>query len=313
MTFQQLKYLVEIFQCGSITGAAQKLFISQPSLSKSVRDLETELGITIFERSRTGVSCTAEGMEVLEYANSILEQTVSMKAHFASRAESEMLRLSISAQHYIFLTDAIIDFVNQSVARTERFSVTFRECTTSQVIEDVISRRSMVGILYVSESTRSFMLQLLRKNELEFHQLGLFSSHVYLRKGHPLSGKAVLTEAELRPYPCIRYEQDGDSLNFSEEVAVPDDASQRIFVTDRSTLLSIVKNTDAYNIGSGCLLPHIIDPDIITVPFRSRTDQMEIGWIQIRDAVLPPAVAQYTHLMENSIQKVLSGCDGADI
>ena len=313
MTLQQLRYVVEVFHCGSITAAAQKLFISQPSLSKAVRELEEELGITIFERSRTGASFTAEGIELLTYAQSILEQASSMVAHFSKKEEDETLRLSISSQHYIFLIDAMISFVNQQLSQTPRFAVNIREGKTSQVISDVLDQRSQLGVLYVSNSTRHFMRQLLLKHGLEFHPLGEFSSHVYLRASHPLAHETLLSTAQLLPYPCVCYDQGGDSLNFSEEVDLPDDAAKSIFVTDRSTLLSIIRNTDAYTTGSGCLLPHIISPGIITIPLRDGDDRMQVGWIRQKGAPAPPELEQFIQLMERSLEKVIrqNGFKGA--
>lgn len=304
MTLQQLRYVVEVFHCGSITAAAQKLFISQPSLSKAVRELEEELGITIFERSRTGASFTAEGIELLTYAQSILEQAASMSAHFAKKESDEVLRLSISSQHYIFLIDAMIDFLNQQLAQAPRYTVNIREGKTSQVISDVLEQRSQLGVLYVSNSTRHFMRQLLLKHGLEFHPLGEFSSHVYLRASHPLAAEQMLSTAQLTPYPCVCYDQGGDSLNFSEEVDLPDMAKS-IYVTDRSTMLSIIRNTDAYTTGSGCLLPHIISPGIVTIPLRGGDDRMQVGWIRQKGAASPPELEQFIRLMEGSLEKVL--------
>lgn len=301
MTLQQLRYLVEIFNCGSITGAAQNLYVAQPSLSKSMRELELELGVTIFVRGRTGVSFTAEGMELLTDARSILEQASTMKTRFSR--EKEALRFTISAQHYIFSVDAMIDYVNRFLKDRPNFTVRIRECKTSRVISDVLDQESQIGILYISDATRWFMDQLLAKKEMEFHPLGAFTSCVYVRRNHPLAQETAVSTDQLLPFPYVRYEQSGDSSNFSEESLVLDQAAKCIFVTDRSTMLSLIKNTDAYNIGSGCLLSNIIDPEIITVPLQNDGDTMQIGWIKLKRTTLPPEAEEYVRMMERSIKK----------
>lgn len=148
------------------------------------------------------------------------------------------------------------------------------------------------------------MQQLLEKNSLEFHSLGRFSSHAYLRREHPLAGEKVLTAEQLLPYPCVRYEQGGDSFHFSEEVVVLEDAMRYIYVTDRSTMLSVIRNADAYNIGSGCLLPNVVDPEIIMVPLQNYMDCMQIGWIKLKSTVLQLEVEEYVHLMQESLRKM---------
>jgi len=303
MTLQQLRYVVEIFHCGSITAAAQKLFVTQPSISRAIRDLESEIGVTILERNPGGVSFTADGLELLVYAKSILEQASSMKMRFLNSKENEMLRLTVSVQHYIFPIDAMINFVNQRLAETPSFTINLRDGNTSQVVKDVLSQHSEIGILYVSNATGHFMHQLFQKNDLEFHPMGTFSPQVYLRRGHPLAGYSAISSEQLLPYPCVRYESGGDLFNFAEEIIVLEDTSKCIFVTDRSALFSFLRCTDAYGIGSGCLLPHVIGPDIVSIPLQDRTEGMQIGWIKLKNTVIQPQMEEYIHFMESSLRK----------
>ena len=143
MTLQQLRYVVEISRCGSITAAAQKLFIAQPSLSKSVRELEAELGIVIFERSRSGVMFTADGLELLGHARLIVEQTAALQERFLQERDEEMPRLSVSAQHYIFMIDALIDMMNEELGVQRNYELRVRKCRTMEVIDDIVTRRSL--------------------------------------------------------------------------------------------------------------------------------------------------------------------------
>ena len=303
MTLQQLRYIVEISKCGSLTGAAQALFIAQPSLSKAVKDLEKEFGLILLDRNRRGVAFTPEGMEFLQYANRILEQTHNLQEHFQpDRAERE-LHLSISAQHYMFVVDALIYFIRH-IETSPRYTLSIREGRTSQVIQDVLVQQSQIGILFVSHVTHHFMKRLFDKNGLDFIPFQEFPPYVYLNRHHPLARYEDLSIEQLRPYPYVKYEQGMDSYQFSEEVVIPEITSKKtIYVTDRSTMLSILAHTDAYNIGTGCLIPHISGEAIISLPLRNRTDHMQLGWIKLRNMAMAPELQTYVTMLAQALQR----------
>jgi len=254
MTFQQLKYIIEISRSHSITAAAQKLFISQPSLSKSVKELETELGITILERTRHGVSFTQSGMEFLSYAYRIADQIEGMQGYFRQDNSNEKkVHLSISAQHYMFPTDALVQFV-QKAESYHSYTITLQESRTTQVIHDVLVQQSQIGIIYVSKATKKFMNRLFLHKGLEFVPFCQYPPYVYLRAQHPLASRRQINVRELEPYPYVRYGQGQDPYLFSEEVILPGMSNTKlIYVTDRSSLLSMLRNTNSFNIGTGCL------------------------------------------------------------
>ena len=302
MTLQQLRYVVEISRCGSITAAAQRLFIAQPSLSKAIRELESELGITIFERSRSGVIFTADGMELLGQARLILEQTTTLKEHFSTTEKKDKPCLSVSAQHYIFMIDAVNDMMNGFLKDYDQYELRVRKCRTMEVIDDIVTQRSQLGVFFLSNTTERFMRGLLSKNEIEFTPLAEFGAHVYLRRSHPLAGCAELTEEQLLSYPYVCYEQGEESQYYAEECVIWENTAKTVYVADGLTLYGLLHNTDSYTIGSGILLPGITDPEIITIPLRNRVDRMQIGWIKLRGVTLQPEMEEYVRRMEDSMQ-----------
>lgn len=293
MTLQQLRYIVELSKHNSISAAAQALFIAQPSLSTAIKELEKEFHITILERNRHGTSFTPDGLEFLNYANRILEQTTSLKEHFnPSNSEQTRLRLSISSQHYMFAVDALTQYL-ATIRQTPRYTVFFQEVRTTQVIHDVVTQRSQIGIIFISKMTMKFMDRLLRRNGLEFKELFSFPPNVFINATHPLAKCDTLSIEQLMPYPYIQYTQGEDSYQFSEEVIIPDiKPKQEIYVTDRSTLFNIIMTTDAYTIGTGITFETLED-QIVSIPMKNPLDIMRVGWIKLKNNKLTPEASDY--------------------
>ena len=234
MTLQQLNYLVTVAECGSITEAAERLFISQPSLSAAIHNLEKEMGVTAFVRSNKGVIVTREGEELLSFARMLLEQADIMQEHFGAGKGREP-KFCVSCQHYSFAVNAFVDVVQQYDA--DRYSFILRETQTGEIIDDVASGKSELGLLYLSESNESVLTKLLRRNELVFEELFTAAPHVFISKDHPLAGKDRIALDALRPYPYLVFEQgDRSSFYFAEELLSMLDMPKTIQVRDRATL-----------------------------------------------------------------------------
>lgn len=302
MTLQQLKYIIEIYHCGSITEAAHKLFVAQPSLSKAVKDLEGEFHIIILKRSRHGVSFTEDGMKFLRFAHRIVDAAEAMHTYFAQdEGGGQTLDLSISSQHYMFPVDALMQFVNQVAAATA-YTIHIHEVRTSQVIQDVLTQVSQIGILYVSDIIQNYMYRLFEKNDLEFTPLCDFPPYVYVNTQHPLAGKKSISLEELAPYPYVRYEQGGDPVQFSEEFVIPEIAAkQTIFVTDRSTMFGFLRNTLAYNLGTGCLIPSVVQEQLVSIPLAGTLGKMKIGWLKKRNLAMNHELSEYVRLLHQSL------------
>ena len=308
MTFQQLKYIIEISKSHSITKAAQSLFISQPSLSKSIKDLENEMGITILERNRHGVSFTTSGMEFLGYAYRIAEQVEGMQNYFQQGDDSKKkIELSISAQHYMFPTDALARLI-QKIEKHHCYTVALHEGKTSQVIRNVLVQQSQIGIIYVSKATSKFMSRLFHNKGLVFIPFRQFPPYIYINSNHPLANRSSVRVRDLGSYPYIKYGQGLDPHIFSEEIILPELSNTKlIYVTDRSTMLNIIRNTNAFNIGTGCLLTDIVGTEIISIPIDNCVDSMEIGWLKLKNMKMTREMTIYVKMLEESLDRCTRG------
>ena len=197
MTLQQMKYIIAIVQYGSITEAAKRLFISQPSLSNAVKDIETETGIEIFQRSVKGITLTSDGTEFLSYARQVVEQAELMEQRYLNKKPSRQL-CSVSTQHYAFAVNAFVNVI--SVLDTDEYEFTLRETRTYEIIEDVKNFYSELGILYLSEFNEKVITKLLKESHLIFTPLFTANPHVFVSSSHPLSGKATIALTELEEF-----------------------------------------------------------------------------------------------------------------
>lgn len=215
MTLQQLTYLVTVADCGNITEAAEKLFVSQPSLSTAISNLEKEMGIKAFVRSNKGVAATREGEELLSFARMLLEQADHMKEYFI-KGEKRSPKFSVSCQHYSFAVNAFVDLIKKYDA--DRYNFIIRETQTGEIMEDVANGKSEIGVIYLSEHNEEVLTKLIKNNQLVFEQLYVAKPHVFICKGHPLADRDVITMEDLEPYPYLVYEQGNrNSFYFSEE------------------------------------------------------------------------------------------------
>ena len=298
MTLQQLKYLVTVAECRNITEAAEKLFISQPSLSAAIHNLESEMGVTAFVRSNKGVIVTREGEELLSFARMLLEQADIMREHFGAGKGREP-KFCVSCQHYSFAVNAFVDVVQQYDA--DRYSFILRETQTGEIIDDVASGKSELGLLYLSESNESVLTKLLRRNELVFEELFTAAPHVFISKDHPLAGKDRIALDALRPYPYLVFEQgDRSSFYFAEELLSMLDMPKTIQVRDRATLFSLVIGLNGFTVSSGVIDRKLNSPSIIARPLDME-GRMRIGLIRKKNVVF----SRYANAYAEALKKHL--------
>lgn len=290
MTLQQLKYLVTVAECKNITEAAEKLFISQPSLSAAIHNLEKEMGVTAFVRSNKGVSVTREGEELLSFARNLLEQADIMKDRFCND-NSRMPKFSVSCQHYSFAVNAFVDVVNKYDANI--YSFILRETQTGEIIDDVANGRSELGILYLFENNEDVLTKLFKKNDLVFEEIFKASPHVFISKNHPLANNEIITLEELKPYPYLVYEQGKrNSFYFSEEFLSVLDMPKNIQVRDRATLFNLAIGLNGFTVSSGVIDKELNGEDIIS----KRLDMdctMRIGLIKKKNIILSRYAISY--------------------
>lgn len=276
MTLQQLKYLIEIVNCGSINEAAKKLYITQPSLSSAVRELEHEIGFDLFFRTAKGITLTVDGAEFLGYARQVVEQAGLLEQRYLNQKPSQQL-CSISTQHYAFAVNAFVNLIRKSGA--DEYEFTLRETRTHEIIEDVKNLRSEIGILYLNAFNRKVIEKLLRENRLAFHPLFTASPHVFISTRNPLAEKEFVTLEDLEDYPYLSFEQgEFNSFYFSEEILSTVFHKKNIHVSDRATLFNLLIGLNGYTISTGIVSADLNGDNIMSVPLRAG-DSIQVGWI----------------------------------
>lgn len=287
MTLIQLNYLITIAETKSLNKAAEQLYVSQPSLTNAIKELEKELGITLFYRSGRGVTLTNDGTEFLLYAKQIYGQYESVLEKYG-KGGSYKKKFGVSTQHYSFAVKAFVDMAKEFDMSKYEFAL--RETKTMEVISDVNTMKSEIGILYLSDFNRKAIEKLLKSYDLEFHHLVDCQAYVYIWKDHPLAKEASISFAQLNGYPCLSFEQgDNSSFYFAEEILSTNEYSQVIKANDRATMLNLMVGLNGYTLCSGIICEELNGNDFVAVPFRDDAQNpnsvMEIGYIVKKNTV----------------------------
>ncbi|MDD4494574.1 MAG: LysR family transcriptional regulator [Eubacteriales bacterium] len=283
MTLQQLKYMITVAERGSITEAAKTLYISQPSLSGAIKEVEKEIKITIFSRCRAGVALTKEGMEFLGYARQVVQQMELLESKYISNQPAKQ-RFCISTQHYTFAANAFVNLVQQF--GQEHFEFILNETQTHQIIEDVRNRFSDLGILYLSKSNANILKKAFNEHGLNFNELFTATPHIFIRKEHPLAKKTSVKLEDLKPYPRLSFVQGNyESSNFAEELFSNESIEKSIKVSDRAAIVNFMIGLDGYTISSGIFPKYLHGDSIISIPLEE-DEIMHIGYIINKDKEL---------------------------
>jgi len=293
MNIQQLRYVVAIANSGTFREAAEKMYVSQPSLSISVRDLEKELGFKIFRRTSSGTFLTRRGMEFYEKAQELVKGFDVFQNQYAN-PEEEKKEFSISSQHYDFLPPLITQF---SVLYPENKNFRIFESTTVQILDEVAQGHSELGIIYLNKQNTKGIMQRVDKLGLEVVDLIPFQTHIYLRKGHPLAKKESLVMEDLAHLPTVRFTQEKDEyLYYSENFVDTSSSSQLFNVTDRATLNGILERTDAYATGSGFLDSQSVN-GITVIPLIDDLNNKMV-YVKREEVGLSPVAEKFVQVME---------------
>ena len=288
MTLQQLYYVITISEAGSLNKAAEKLYVAQPSLTGALKELERELGITIFNRGGKGVTLTNDGAEFLLYARQVYSQYEALTEKYGKGGRLKK-KFCVSAQHYSFAVKAFVEMAK--AFDTLEYELAIRETKTKDVIDDVATLKSEIGIIYLSNFNRAVLRKILKNRELVFHKLIDCKAYVYMWKKHPLANKKAIRFEDLADFPCLSFEQgEGGSFYFSEEILSTNDYPRIIKTNDRATNLNLMVGLNAYTICSGIICEELNGEDYVAIPFEAgdpnNTDTMEIGYITRKNANL---------------------------
>ena len=298
MTLQQLRYIVTVAETGNITEAAKRLFISQPSLTNAIRELESEMQITIFCRTNKGVVITNEGDVFLSYARQVLEQVGLLEEKYLN-AKEQSPKFSVSCQHYSFAVNAFVDVIKAFDAN--KYDFTLRETQTYEIIEDVSNLKSEIGILYVSSKNEEVIRKLLKQNELDFRGLFVAKPHVFISSKHPLAENETISLEELEEYPYLSFEQgEYNSFYFSEEILSTLDRKKNIKVRDRATLFNLVIGLNGYTVSSGIISKELNGKNIIARPLLV-DEYMQIGIITKKNVYLSRYGVTYIEALKKHI------------
>ena len=298
MTIQQCKYVLEVAKTGSFSQAAKQLFIAQSSLSISVKSLEQELNIKIFERSGNGVYLTDEGAEFVRYATQITENDNFVSQRYHSPYVQK--KIYITTQHYDFIADIFGQYVTNHQGDNYQFSL--KEIETYNVIREVELSYSDIGIIAIKDSDSEILKRYLNKKNLSFTPILNAAPHVFLRSTHPLAKRIQLSNADLKDYPYVSYEQgEHNSSFFTEEIMNAAGIKQHIEISDRATLMNLLMITDAYTIGTGIMPSALNKGDIISVPLDSDEFYI-IGYLLNENRKVSSAVHQFIELMLETVK-----------
>ena len=279
MTIQQCIYVVEIHNTGSFSEAARKLFVAQSSLSNSIKLLECELGIKIFERSKNGAVLTVEGAEFVRYAAEMVSKNDFIINRYKNSNSGS--RLYVSTQHYDFIADTFCRLITEN--EDTEYSLSLQEKETYEVIRDVEIAYSDIGIIAIKDEDTDIMNRYLQTKEIAFSPILTVSPHVFIRKEHPLAKEPYLFNEMLKVYPYLSYEQGAHEDSwFTEEMISGVFAKKNILISDRATLMNILLKTDAYTIGTGIMPSALNEGKIVSIPLESNSIY-NVGYITRND------------------------------
>ncbi|MDF2844085.1 MAG: transcriptional regulator [Herbinix sp.] len=303
MTLQQLKYVVIAAEKGTISEAAKELFISQPSLTNAIKELENEMQITIFNRTNKGIVVSNEGDEFLSYARQVLEQANLLEEKFLN-VKKQSARFSVSAQHYSFAVNAFVDVIREFGGA--QYDFTLRETQTYEIIEDISRLKSEIGILYTSTKNEEVITKLIKQYDLEFDELFVAKPHVFISSKHPLAERTVLNLEELEEYPYLSFEQgDYNSFYFSEEILSTIDRNKNIKVRDRATLFNLAVGLNGYTVSTGVISKELNGENIIAKPLQV-DERIRVGTIKQKNMPLSRYGKAYMEALKQHVSDYTS-------
>lgn len=306
MTLIQLHYIITIAETKSLNKAAELLYVSQPSLTSAVKELEKELSIVLFYRSGRGVTLTNDGQEFLLHAKEIYSSYENVLQKYGKGGNYKK-KFAVSSQHYSFAVKAFVDMVKEFDLSKYEFAI--RETKTCEVISDVSTLKSEVGILYLCDFNRKSMMKLLNSANLEFHHLVDCQAYVYIWKNHPLAKETSIRFSQLENYPCLSFEQGDNSFFYlAEEILSTNEYARMIKANDRATMLNLMVGLNGYTLCSGIICEELNGSEYVAVPFETDEQnpgsEMEIGYITRRNIILSEMGERYIEAMKRYLGKM---------
>lgn len=308
MTLQQLRYIIGVSETGSINKASENLYVSQPSLTTAIKDVEYEFNITIFNRSSKGITLTNEGKEFIQYARQVYAQYETLVERFGDENKLKRKKhFAVSTQHYSFAVKSFVEMVKKF--DTSEYEFAINETRTLTIVEDVSTGRSEIGILFLSDFNRKAMVKLFNINNIIFNKLITCDAYVYLWKKHPLAKEKSISFEQLKEYPCLTFDQNASSaFYYAEEILTENEYPKIIKTTDRATNLNLMVGLNAYTLCSGIICKELNGNDFVAIPFEADKDnpnsKMDIGYITKKNIILSDTGEDYL----KELKKYLAKC-----
>ena len=298
MTLQQLRYVIKVAECGNMTKAARELFISQPSLTNAIKELEKEMNVMIFQRTNKGVIVSKEGEIFLGYARQVLEQVYLLEDVY-QKPEKRKQKFCVSTQHYSFAVNAFVELIQQY--GQEQYDFSLRETQTYEILDDVSRMKSEIGILYLNEFNESVLKKIMKEKDLIFTPLFTAKPHIFISRTHPLAQKEKVRMEDLDSYPFLSFEQgEHNSIYYSEEMFSDVVRSKNIRVRDRATLFNLLIGLHGYTICSGIIDEELNGKDIIAVPLDAE-GEMKVGYVVHEKCLLSKLGKSYLEAIKHWI------------
>ncbi|MGX7776680.1 LysR family transcriptional regulator [Streptococcus pluranimalium] len=299
MRIQQLQYIIKIVETGSMNEAAKQLYITQPSLSNAVRDLEQEMGITIFIRNPKGITLTKDGVEFLSYARQVIEQTDLLEERYKNPTAQREL-FSVSSQHYAFVVNAFVSLLNKT--DMTKYELFLRETRTHEIIDDVKNFRSEIGVLFLNSYNRDVLTKMFDDSHLVATSLFSTQPHIFISKDNPLASKEIIQLEDLVDFPYLSYDQGvHNSFYFSEEIMAQIPHPKSIVVSDRATLFNLMIGLDGYTIATGVLNSKLNGDNIVSIPLDV-DDQIDIVYLKHEKANLSKMGEKFIDYLLEEVQ-----------
>ena len=296
MNFQQCRYVEVVARVGSFSQAAKELYMTQPNLSCSIKDLENELGVQLFTRSNTGARLTEDGHDFLKYAKRIIGELDLLQQRYHDEFKKSF---TVASHHYDFLSIPLAKVAQEFKQDYQEFQTI--ETTTKKVLDSVASFEADLGIIYLDDENEHILTSALQYHDLEFTSLGEFPTRVFLRRDHPLAHKSVISETDLKGYNQIRFRQEHSGLNFDEDALDIHDQQRILYSNDRGTVMNLLCATDAYASGLGIVNSFGKD-QIVLIPLQN-SPKHTLGYVTNRKKKLSDIGASFINEIKLSLEE----------
>lgn len=296
MNFQQCRYVEVVARVGSFSQAAKELYMTQPNLSCSIKDLENELGVQLFTRSNTGARLTEDGHDFLKYAKRIIGELDLLQQRYHDEFKKSF---TVASHHYDFLSSPLAKVAQEFKQDYQEFQTI--ETTTKKILDSVASFEADLGIIYLDDENEHILTSALQYHDLEFTSLGEFPTRVFLRRDHPLAHKSVISETDLKGYNQIRFRQEHSGLNFDEDDLDIHDQQRILYSNDRGTVMNLLCATDAYASGLGIVNSFVKD-QIVLIPLQN-SPKHTLGYVTNRKKKLSDIGASFINEIKLSLEE----------